>query len=922
MNDLRVGPGALVALAAVAVGLIGVNGCQSSGTQIPATVEAPEPVALTERDIADNRAYFASTKETLFFSLESADGEGDPAAGDTGGKGYDVSPFLVDEAQTLSLCADKGDERYEVEIDQGGEAVLHVSAGDCATATLTPGSYELKLTRDPRAGRASPMPMFVHSVADASQCPTDVDPFADYENLWMLTAERGTVWGRRGTDGGEVSYIAPENTYLISSAYFEPALGIRFKRLDAPSDSIAMFSDKGLPAVAIGSEPPLQIAAGGPLTWLNTSTAGTPDGGYDGATPQLFQPVGGTWSFWPRALVRGAQYAWMDAHVTSSTSVFIGTPSVVGAAPTPFSVTLAMRAYPLPMGADAKPVGIGEVSFAPTTQATFYPYYVPSAYVMNDSNAFPANFNNVFAWGRAGPYAVQPGCDTIAYLYSEPNFGGEVRLVTGPTTVDPAVIRSVRVARTKKLLIETNKCKGCNLAGVNLSGYTLYNVELTDVDMTRANLSNAQMAGARFTNVNFEGANLSKTSFYGATFRSVGLTGTDIRQAAFSAVPDFTSTIAPDPCATGPLGDDASRFARTKATLKQLPPSIWRYLDLSEVIFDNPALAGDVSFLNADVCGSRLARASLEGWDLTGAKFDKSDLTRTVLQSVTGAGTSFRRATLAHTNLTGAVLRDASFDGAIGTDAIFANVAFTGGSMVEATMTGVQAAYASFTGFDMSRTTFEGGGSSSFYGASFTNSKLDSARLSNVSMSFTTFTGGSLIDSKLVQTSFINSVFSATSFKGANARSALFSEAAFFNVDMTDAIFAPAAAASAPASFERAMFCGDTFAATDLSSAILTGALFPMATVTLTLPAGPVTCLPVSLAGLITTSDTICPSGQKPSSISGGCAGADWTVVAPPAPPCCDPSTQRCRYLKPGFACKTDCDCQSKKCATAGVCSQ
>jgi uncharacterized protein YjbI with pentapeptide repeats len=917
MNDRRVGPRAVVA-AVVLVCLSGVPACESSGTQMPAIVDAPEPVALTERDIAKDRAYFASTKETLFFSLESPDGEDDPAAADTGGRGYDIAPFIVEEPQTISLCPDKGVESYEVEIDQGGAAVLSASSGKCATATLDAGSYELKLTRDASAGRAPPMPMFVHSaMVDASQCPADVDSFSDYENLWLLTTARGAVWGRGGFDTGNVTIFPNDNdTVYGPGLMFDPGLGVRFQRLDAASGSIVMFSDKGLPAVAIGSEAPLQIGAGGPLTWLNTLKTGTPGGGYDGATPHIFQPLGSKWSFGPRAIVQGAQYAWMDAEVSSNPWVYVGTPSV-GTSPTPMSVTLAMRAFLSPTRYP-KPLGLGEVSFTPTNSPWI-------TYVINDSNAFPTDFSRIGGM-RGGPYTINTACDTSVYLYSAPNFGGDVRFVGKSTTVERGVALSARVVRTKKLLIETNACTNCNLASVNLSGYTLSNVKLTDVDMTKANLSNAQMDGAQLDSVNLEGAKLSNTSFHGATFRNVGLTGTDIRQTQFSAIPNFTATIAPDPCATGPLGNDASRLARTRATLKELPPSIWRYLDLSDVIFDPTGVPpAELSLAGADVCGSRLARASLNGWNLERARFDKSDLTGTKLQSVTGSGASFRGATLTRTDLTGAVLANPSFDGATGDSAVFNNVTFTGGSMLEATLPGVVALYATFTGVDMTRASFEvgtSGGSSSFFGASFTSSKLDSAKLSNVFMNFTTFTGSSMIESRLLQTSFNDSVFSATNLTAADARSANFTGAAFFNVTMTNALFGRASDASTAVSFEHAVFCGGTFAPTDLSSALLTGALFPTADMTLASAAGPVTCLAVPLQGLITTSNTICPNGLRPASTASGCAGTDWVAATPPAPPCCDPSKQTCRYLKAGYACKADCDCRSKKCAASGLCAE
>jgi uncharacterized protein YjbI with pentapeptide repeats len=911
MNDLRVGPGAMVA-ALVLVCLSGVPACESSGTQMPVIADVPEPVALTERDIANHRAYFASTKETLFFSLESADGDDDPAATDTGGKGYDVAPFLVEEPQTISLCPDKGDASYEVEIDQGGAAVLSASSGKCATATLDAGSYELKLTRDAGAGRAPPMPMFVHSVTDASQCPTDVDPFAKSSSHWLVTTQRGWLSGAASTIVAGGTNAATENLTFVRSEALDPVNGVHFTRLSPPYDAfVNMNSNSLLPVVAMAPNLPRRGGVGGPLAFVWFFRTGFFPGLRD--AKHIFKPVAGTdWSFRPSVVVDGIEYPWTDPKRSDAPWIYVGTPADGGTNAAPMTVTLAMRVYDTPAGIDTTPLGVGEVALTPSSGKL--------TYVINDANEFPSDFSKIVGMG-GGPYTIRTGCDTSVNLYTGASYLGAGRFVGKSTSVDTPAVLSARVLRTKKILIATNRCTGCNLAGINLSGYTLGYVKLTDVDMTNANLSNAVLDNATLDGVNLDGANLVGTSFLGTTFKNVGLTGTDLRQTNLDALPKFMATVAADPCATGPIGNDASRLARTRATLKELPPATWRYLDMSDVTLDPPGVAAaGLSLEGADVCGSRLARASFKGWNLKNARFDKSDLTGTNLQSVTGSGASFRGATLTRTDLSGAVLANPSFDGATGDDAVFDDVTFTGGSMVEATMSGLQAVYASFTGFDMTRTSFEGEGPSSFYGATFTSSKLDSARLSNVFMNFATFTGGSMVEAKLVQTSFIDSVFSATNLTGVDARSAELTGAAFFNVDMTNAVFAPAAIESRSASFEHAVFCGGTFASTDLSSALLTGALFPTADTTLPSAAGPLTCLAVSVQGFISTNNTICPNGRKP--LTSACTGAEWTVAAPPAPPCCDPGTQTCRYLKAGNACKADCDCKSKKCASSGVCAE
>jgi len=75
---------------------------------------------------------------------------------------------------------------------------------------------------------------------------------------------------------------------------------------------------------------------------------------------------------------------------------------------------------------------------------------------------------------------------------------------------------SSEVMRNVAVLLDTNRCYGCDLNGVNLSGE-----DLEDADLEGADLSNAVL-----TKVDFEGANLK-----GANLSGADLTGADLSEA-------------------------------------------------------------------------------------------------------------------------------------------------------------------------------------------------------------------------------------------------------------------------------------------------------------------------------------------------------------------------------------------------------
>ena len=72
-------------------------------------------------------------------------------------------------------------------------------------------------------------------------------------------------------------------------------------------------------------------------------------------------------------------------------------------------------------------------------------------------------------------------------------------------------------------LLQTKKCRQCQLADVNLVHAQLQDADLEGAKLQRANLSQARLDGA-----NLRGADLSFTSLHGASLRGANLQGTTL----------------------------------------------------------------------------------------------------------------------------------------------------------------------------------------------------------------------------------------------------------------------------------------------------------------------------------------------------------------------------------------------------------
>ncbi len=107
------------------------------------------------------------------------------------------------------------------------------------------------------------------------------------------------------------------------------------------------------------------------------------------------------------------------------------------------------------------------------------------------------------------------------------NFGAEKKVVEESYTNRERLIGQ---------LFETNKCYGCDLAGVDLSGRNLDEADLEAADLTGSNLENVEMQeanlkGALLINANLRNADLRDVDLYKADFTGADLTGANLKGA-------------------------------------------------------------------------------------------------------------------------------------------------------------------------------------------------------------------------------------------------------------------------------------------------------------------------------------------------------------------------------------------------------
>jgi uncharacterized protein YjbI with pentapeptide repeats len=269
-------------------------------------------------------------------------------------------------------------------------------------------------------------------------------------------------------------------------------------------------------------------------------------------------------------------------------------------------------------------------------------------------------------------------------------FGGQESLSVQP--LDQAITLFLQRRSFHNPFFPPLQCTKCKLANANfsdiifqkwdLSGATLAGATLSNVTFNNVNLTGVRFDGATLSNVKvdkmsdlrtskFTGATLSTVTFNGSDLRGVDFSGAVLTDASFAGAKVDKTTILNGAKATcvnlsGPdqnhivdlTGLDLSQvqwlssqscrsnFSYTKLSVTQVPPAMWKNMNLTGAVFVdlNPNLSSQEQPL--DLTGAMLGGMSLQNVVLDYAVMAGADLT----------GTLFNNASLQHVNLSGAKL--------------------------------------------------------------------------------------------------------------------------------------------------------------------------------------------------------------------------------------------------------------------------
>ena len=229
--------------------------------------------------------------------------------------------------------------------------------------------------------------------------------------------------------------------------------------------------------------------------------------------------------------------------------------------------------------------------------------------------------------------SIRVGQDTTAILYSGSAYQGtrqefiaDTPCLQG-TSIGDNTASALQFGHAIDVLISSNQCVGCKLAGVDLQQADLRGVDLRQADLRGANLFKAKLRKAKFndallsgsdTNLNF--TELRQADLTGADLSHASLEGADLRQAVLAY------TVLTDAKLTG-------------AHIYQIGDS---HLDLTLATLDG-----------ADFSGALMAQVKLSG-SIKNAKFNRAVLVNAEFDNSVLDETTFNGAWLAGVNFTGA----------------------------------------------------------------------------------------------------------------------------------------------------------------------------------------------------------------------------------------------------------------------------
>lgn len=334
-------------------------------------------------------------------------------------------------------------------------------------------------------------------------------------------------------------------------------------------------------------------------------------------------------------------------------------------------------------------VGVGEVALftgpnctgaAVISAADKIPYLgnIPTALGVPDVSATNTNgiplFEPTFLpdLAKIGT-SFQLGLQTSALVYEQSSYRGKPQTFDQLTCSNATSVSanglpgSMTISvDTIEMVVSTDACEYCNLAGVDFTGDDLSNVRLGHANLNGATLSNANLSNADMRSVtlqsanllhaNLEGANLCSAqlngsvavpkaaTLTGAHLKNANLAGANLDGVKFSSASFYSAT--PGSCQQDRCGDVPSTcagaygasinntnfdsaylsntdFGNVKGVAVNFSHSV-----LLGVSFKSANLSGDVkvgnasSFNNAMLQGSDFTNAVLSFADFTGAQFD------------------------------------------------------------------------------------------------------------------------------------------------------------------------------------------------------------------------------------------------------------------------------------------------------------
>ncbi|ABM39377.1 pentapeptide repeat protein [Polaromonas naphthalenivorans CJ2] len=329
------------------------------------------------------------------------------------------------------------------------------------------------------------------------------------------------------------------------------------------------------------------------------------------------------------------------------------------------SLSIAYRYYP--DGPPSAVLGFGQIALYTGPNCT-------GAVVMPQADVPTFDVSGAPALKGLGT-SFKLGLQTSATAFSLPLYNGEQQHFDqltcysggfGSTGWTP---QSMQIAvDTVTMVISTDSCEYCNLAGVDFSGVNLTNVKLSyanlngailsNIDLSGADLRSVSLQGAYLINANLDGANLcaaqlngsqgvtQAATLTGAHLRNTNLALSNLDGVKLSSASFYSSngqgTCQQTSCSSYVASTCASAY-NASLNNASFDSAYLSNVDMSNVTgagvsFNNAALFGVLfgqanlahnklssvssSFINAYLQGTDLSRANLQFADFTGAQFD------------------------------------------------------------------------------------------------------------------------------------------------------------------------------------------------------------------------------------------------------------------------------------------------------------